>query len=113
MTGGEGCYRSAQREPPRQSSSASRKSWLNTSLENGFWASLFDVIEDRLLIAVPGGMQVVNVQDNTMPHAQSFFPMDIRAPEVTLFGSELLIPAGRFGLHRHDIGGDDRTPRSE
>ena len=93
---------------------ASDRGWsLVSEFEIGFWASLLDVIEDRLLISVPGGMQVVNVQDNAMPRAQSFFPMDSRAPEVTLFGSELLIPAGRFGLHRHDIGGDDRTPRSE
>lgn len=86
---------------------------MNTSLENRFWASLLDVIEDRLLISVPGGMQVVNVQDNAMPRAQSFFPMDSRAPEVTLFGSELPIPAGRFGLYRHDIKDANTIPSPE
>lgn len=86
---------------------------LASQLDVGSRSTLHQAVNDRLVFSVTGGVLVVNVQDRTMPYAQSFFPMTASPNEVAVFGSELFLPAGRHGLYRHDIEDTNLVPLPE
>lgn len=67
------------------------------------WATLQDAEAGRALFQAPGGVLIFNVEDATNPYAQAFFPTRGWPSNMFLEGSDVILPAGRFGIYRFDV----------
>ena len=55
---------------------------------------------DRALFTVPGGLMIINVEDAAAPRAQAFFNTTGWPEQILFEGNDVLIAAGRYGVHR-------------
>jgi hypothetical protein len=64
------------------------------------WASLQTARNGRALYQVPGGLLVVDVSSAASPQASAFYPTRGWPRAFTLVDTDVVFPAGRFGLYR-------------
>jgi hypothetical protein len=57
----------------------------------------------RAVFQAPGGVLVFNLDDPTRPRAQAFFPTLGFPQRILVDSPQILIPAGRFGIHAFDL----------
>ncbi len=73
------------------------------------WAWLRDARVGRALYEVPGGLLVVNLDDATQPFAQAYFPTLGWPHTLHVYGSDIIFPAGRYGIYRFDLNAFNLT----
>ena len=67
------------------------------------WASFRDIVRKKALFSVAGGMLIVNLEDQTNPYPQAFFPMSGWPSQITSAGRSLYLANGRYGLVEFDV----------
>lgn len=77
------------------------------------WAILTGAKEGRALFQVSGGLLIMNVKDPQVPYAQAYFPAPTWLNDVLFDGNSILIPAGRYGIHRFDASAFNLLPASQ
>ncbi|MBI2390835.1 MAG: hypothetical protein HYV09_14690, partial [Deltaproteobacteria bacterium] len=67
------------------------------------WASLVQATLHKLLLEIPGGLLMVDMTNPARPEARAFFRF--WQGNVLFDGGEILVPAGRWGVHQLPVGG--------
>jgi hypothetical protein len=63
------------------------------------WAELRDVVSNRVLFQVPGGLLVFDVEDAANPRAQAYFATPGWPSSFVVAGERVLFAAGQYGIY--------------
>jgi hypothetical protein len=74
-----------------------------SELEIDTWMSFHDAYRGRAVFTAPGGLLVLNVEDDGAPYAQAFFPSMGIPRQFSLDGDALLFASGLYGVYRFDL----------
>ncbi len=66
------------------------------------WATLRASVDDKALFDVAGGLLLVDLDDLTSPKAQAYYPMRGWPQSFVVQDSDIVVPAGRFGIYTFD-----------
>jgi hypothetical protein len=73
---------------------------VSSEVDVDIYSSFEAVHDDRALFTVPGGLMIINVEDAEQPRAQAFFNTTGWPEQILFEDGEILIAAGRYGIHR-------------
>jgi hypothetical protein len=74
-----------------------------SDFELAAWSDLRGIESSRAMFSVSGGVLVVNMAKPAAPFAQAFFPLRGWPSRMLLQKSDIIVPAGRFGLYRFGL----------
>ncbi len=77
------------------------------------WAQLKDARAGRALYQVPGGLLVINLDNEVQPYAQAYFPIQGWPQDVRINDDTIYFSAGRYGLYHFDVNASNLLIDSE